>query len=312
MPARTRGLSPEAFGHRDDRYDDRRSGRQDSQSRIDDQDCAIPGVIDPAVVNRLDLSLTIETEIIPRLLMAHRVDVFAARTMAPPSEILVTPADIETFCLCLVHEPLVGSRKAVELLLRAGMPVEQVIAQVMAPAARHLGVMWEEDRCSFVDVTLGVSRLQQLLRIYGAGDPGAVVDESGTGERRRILLSPVPGEQHTFGLSIVEEHFIRAGWEVATELAISTERLAGLLGGEWFDVLGLSASGQVCAEDLALVIAAARKASVNRALHVVVGGVLFVSDPARAVAFGADSGAIDASDALRRMDKAVPRESRSC
>ena len=34
----------------------------------------------------------------------------------------------------------------------------------------------------------------------------------------RILLASIPGEQHTFGLSVVEEYFRRAGWLVEVEI----------------------------------------------------------------------------------------------
>lgn len=41
----------------------------------------------------------------------------------------------------------------------AGCPVERVLAELVGPAARELGVLWEEDACDVTDVTVGVGRL---------------------------------------------------------------------------------------------------------------------------------------------------------
>ncbi len=58
-----------------------------------------------------------------------------------------------------------------------------------------LGYLWEEDHCSIIDVTLGVGRLQQVLRELS---PEFQQYRGLPDMRRRALLLPVPGEQHTF------------------------------------------------------------------------------------------------------------------
>ncbi len=114
----------------------------------------------------------------------------------------------------IVHRPVAAARAHLDALRAGGMSAEAVITEVLSATARHLGVMWEQDRCTFVDVTLGLSRLQQLLRIYG---PAFEAEPALQGSGRRLLLAVVPGEQHTFGLAIVEEFFRRAGWHVQSE-----------------------------------------------------------------------------------------------
>ena len=70
--------------------------------------------------------------------------------------------------------------------------------------------MWENDECGFADVTIGMLRLQNAQRAlrqdFVAGQVVAI-------DAPCALLLPVPGEQHTFGLSLVLDYFLRAGWD---------------------------------------------------------------------------------------------------
>lgn len=297
------GVSPDHVRHRDEQG-----------AGSDQDDCFIPGQLNDAALTRGELRITIETEIIPRLLMAHRVSATYADDLRPRApDIVFTDADVEAFCGTLLNEPLVASRNAVERLLRGGMALDAVIASVMAPSARHLGAMWEQDRCTFVDVTLGVPRLQQLLRIYGTGAfDGAAGDLAYDGVRPRVLLCPAPGEQHTFGLSIIEEHFLRAGWQVSAEVTVTTDALLVRVRDEWFDVLGLSVSGEVVARNLADTISAVRAASLNDNLCIVLGGVQVTRDALRSADVGAYCAALDAPDALQRVQAFMRQENTSC
>jgi len=51
-----------------------------------------------------------------------------------------------------------------------------------------------------------------------------------------------PGEQHTFGVRIVEQFLRKAGWEVSIGLASTPLEIAALVASEWFDVVGLTLS----------------------------------------------------------------------
>jgi methanogenic corrinoid protein MtbC1 len=97
----------------------------------------------------------------------------------------------------------------VRTLLDAGTPLDQLYLELLAPAARQLGALWESDDCSFVEVTVGLGRLQLLLRdlsqLFLAPAPAG--DPVGT-----VLLTAVPGEQHTLGLVMVGEFLLRDGW----------------------------------------------------------------------------------------------------
>lgn len=261
---------------------------------------------------RDDLARTIESEIIPRLMLAHRLSTGARAMPAEtqtPAPIVVTPAEVEQFCEIIVRKPLGMARDYIDGLRGRGMSLETVIGSVLSETARHLGRLWESDRCNFVDVTVGLSRLQQLLRVYGPAFEG---DKAADEPSPRILLSSIPGEQHTFGLSVVEEYFRRAGWLVEMETGVTQPGLIERVGAEWFDVIGLSASGEAAGKTIAALIATLRAASLNRSVQILMGGFLFHDRPELALELGADGGARDANDGLIQIRSLVQSKKIAC
>lgn len=99
----------------------------------------------------------IEGEIIPQLLVAHRMR--PGRVAPSGGGGVITPEDVARFC------PLPLTLQADELLvhveeyLARGVGIDAIFVDLLAPAARRLGVLWEEDLCDFLDVTIGLWRL---------------------------------------------------------------------------------------------------------------------------------------------------------
>jgi methanogenic corrinoid protein MtbC1 len=216
---------------------------------------------------------TLESDIIPRLVRAHRVHEDGSRS-AEPNAPAAWP-DIPVFarqCFASDDGPM---RTVVHGLLTAGCPVPQLYGRLLAPTARALGTLWEEDHCDFTDVTVGVGRLQQLLRELS---PTFTAEIDHRDQGRRILLLPAPGEQHTLGASMVAEFFRRAGWDVVGGVSGSDLDPKRALQEEWFDILGLSAGSHARVDWLRDCVAHARQVSLNRGLGVLVGGPLFVVD----------------------------------
>jgi methylmalonyl-CoA mutase cobalamin-binding subunit len=180
------------------------------------------------------------------------------------------------------------------------MRIETLLLHVMAPAARHLGDMWTADLCDFVDVTLALSRLNQILRRIGTGfrDP---IHESE--QERRALLVPTPGEQHTFGLRIVEEFLLRDGWHVRSNLRADRDEIVDLAAEDDYQVVGFSLSGELLLGELAGVIRDVRRSSQNRTIRVIVGGVIFHEHPHLLGIVDADAIAFDAQHAVSLANK---------
>lgn len=247
-----------------------------------------PFSLAPAAPRRpVRIARLIETEIIPRLMLAHR---------AAPVATSEGRADADDAAAVAGHAigPDADAVHAyVEVLFARGCSIDTVLLDVLAPAARVLGDMWCEDLCTFMDVTIGLGRLQQVLHVVGS-----MVETERTGpEAGRILLGAVPGEQHLFGLSTLGLFFRRAGWDV--RLGQTEADLRDALGEAWFDAIALSLSSDVLFPRLTSLIQGLRRASRNPSVYVMVGGRFFSDNPERWGEAGADAAVLDVHDALR-------------
>lgn len=245
-----------------------------------------------------DLARVIEGEIIPRLMLAHS----PSETGAPPQPAAaVPPRMLETFAQMTLSSEAHTLKSYVEALIQRGLSLDQVYIDLLIPTARRLGDDWNEDVISFTDVTIGLSRLQQVVRALGRSLP----TREPADDAPSAYFMPSPCEQHAFGLVIVEDHFRRAGWRTRLDTAATREEAARTLRQEWFDVFGLSATSDTPTAVIASVIAQVRQASANPEIFVMVGGRLFLEDLSLAAAVGADAASASAGDALLIAGKAI-------
>jgi len=236
----------------------------------------------------------IEGEIIPRLLLAHR----SHETQSPrprPREAALTPRDRSQFLSLVLTDTAASSEQFVDGLVRRGVPHEVLFLDLLTHTARRLGELWEEDRCDFADVAIGLCRLHEVLREHSVVNDAAALPVSM--DVPRILLTTACADKHVFGVVMVAEFFRRSGWRVRSEPGAFPGQLAGILGAEPFDLLGISAACDAFADDVASEIEMLRKASRNTGLRVLVGGRLFLDAPELVARVGADGAACDASTA---------------
>lgn len=265
-----------------------------------DRCLSVPGLSEPnAILNpRIRLSRTIESEIIPRLMLAHLAD---AADQREATVTRVTSADVRDLARLVLVQGGEAVISYVAGVRARGHDLETVFLDLFAPTARFLGDLWKDDLCNFADVTIGMSRLQAALReLSREFEASAAADLHG-----RILLAAVPGEQHRFGVSMLETFFRRAGWEVCGGDARSRADLIELAREDWLDAIGISLSSDVLYPLMRPLIVALRKASRNPSLLVMVGGRYFMEHPDQAGDVGADAAASDAPDALRRAEEGL-------
>ena len=265
-----------------------------------DRCLAVPGFANRATKTSGSPRLvrTIETEIIPRLLLAHLEESCRPQSSGLPG---LQPADIETFARIVIDPHRDATMDHIGHVRAFGHSLPVVFLDLLAPTARRLGDMWVEDLCSFTDVTIGLSRLQQALRELGSAFENEVRPEI----RGRILLAAAPGEQHSFGLSMLETFFRHAGWEVCGGTTYTPSELLRLARDEWLDAIGLSLSSDVFYDPARDLLTSLRTASRNPSTVVIVGGRYFTDNPEHATAIGADTMAYDAPDALRQADASL-------
>jgi methanogenic corrinoid protein MtbC1 len=204
----------------------------------------------------------------------------------------------------LAAHVLANDREACLLLIDGladrGLTLAQICLDVLAPTALRLGQMWDEDRCSFVDVTIGLGILHAMLQ--RAAERFAPQCLPARDPARRVLLASLSGEQHSFGLAVLGELFRQSGWDVTTAAAMTEADLADTCRRDWFAIAGLSVAADERARMLPGVIRMMRAGSVNPAIGIMVGGPALIQHPELAERSGADIAACDANDAVLRAE----------
>ena len=239
------------------------------------------------------LSTLIESEIIPRLVIAHSTNVPAIAITTTHDTI--GPGEVEALAPLALQVEADALLLHIEAILARGVSVDIVMVDLLAPTARRLGEFWENDECDFIDVTMGLWRLQEVIHEIACRAPA---DKPFAVGGHRALFAAMPGDQHSFGTVVIDELFRRDGW--LTERLSGTE-ISDLLrrsAENWFDIIGLTVSCDCHIAELPAIIAAVRNVSRNSRVCVMVGGRIFSASPELAMRVGADGTAADAKLAL--------------
>lgn len=218
-------------------------------------------------LSRAALSELIATVIVPRLCAARAVP-----GVRPPS-LSATLASL------LIAVDASSAFALVQAALDRYVSLGNLATDLLEPAARDLGDLWQSDDCTEIEVTLGLSRLQAIAREFGLG-----VERLTARDAPVVLVAPQPGEAHMLGAVLDAEMLWHAGWNPRVDFPPNSGALDTLVASTWIDALDLSLSTSFQRDHrLAQVqktIASARLASLNPALVVVVSGRVF-SDLAR-------------------------------
>jgi MerR family transcriptional regulator, light-induced transcriptional regulator len=254
----------------------------------------------PDVATRqIDLARIVSNEIIPRLLRLHS----EILPDAPPVDLVIqalapSGADIDSLAHIVIGDDLEAAATYVTMLRDRGLSMETLYIELLEPTARHLGKMWEDDECDFIDVTIGVARLQKLLAIFNE-----TYDLPDLSTRRQVLMALAPGNQHSFGATMIDRLLFASGWQVQTEYSGVTEDIVSAVQENWFAVVGLTAGSDLQLDSLNSVIVEIRRASQNAHVGILVGGPMFTENPALVYAVGADATAPNAPAAVLAAQK---------
>jgi methanogenic corrinoid protein MtbC1 len=248
----------------------------------------------------LRMARLIEGEIIPRLLLAHRSE----RDTTPPAVPVFTANAPRDFAHLTLTLEVYGLLDRIDGHIARGVTIESIYLDLLAPTARVLGDFWDNDVCDFVDVTMGMWRLQQVIHELGNRAPCPSV---ATRADRRVLFTVAPGDQHSFGLVMIEDFFRRAGWRTWSAPDMALPDLCAFVGRQWFELVGVTVSTGEHLAALPPMLREIRRASQNPAVGIMVGGPVFADHPHLAIDAGADATAPDAPRALRVAEQLVDR-----
>ncbi|MEM7530349.1 MAG: B12-binding domain-containing protein, partial [Pseudomonadota bacterium] len=116
---------------------------------------------------------------------------------------------ISELCQALIAEDDRAAFEFIEQRRVEGASLENVYLDDLSEAARALGRLWDDDRISFVEVTLGTSRIYAIMRAMSPRfhTPAKI-------NRRSAVFASVPGETHTLGIDMAADLFRQDGWEI--------------------------------------------------------------------------------------------------
>lgn len=226
--------------------------------------------------------------VVPHLLALHE----AARVPAPPQGEPLTE-EIAKLAQLVLGPDNDDAANYMMMLKDGGISLDDLHTELLEPAARRLGELWNDDRIDFVDVTLGVGRLQRLVHVFERLDKVPDYDE-----KRRVLLAAAPGEQHSLGTTIVQKFLRAGGWHVWTCSSPSVDETADITSHEWFAVVGFSLGSDVHLDQLAKAIRNVKKRSINPQISVMIGGSAVSRDPGIVEFVGADGTAANGPAAV--------------
>lgn len=208
---------------------------------------------------------------------------------------------VEDFADSLFDEGSNRCQDMAERLLDEHGDPQAVVEALLDPAARLIGQNWCSDEWDFVKVTIAASRMQRLFRrMVTQYPPLPLADIS-----RTALLGPAPGEQHTFGLSVVEDALCRSAWQVDCCGCNEDDKLLGLAATNHYVIIGLSLSGERLLPDMASFITRLRSRSQNRSVVLMAGGHLVRQNPSGVKDAGIDLVAADASAAVALAEAVI-------
>ncbi|MFM7395934.1 MAG: B12-binding domain-containing protein [Gammaproteobacteria bacterium] len=243
---------------------------------------------------------TIEGEVIPRLILAHRTVVEGNHCDDLSSPLRPGSTEVFELARIVLRGSMVEALAYLRGLQTLGMSTETIYLELLAPVARHFGARWEAETSDFVEVTVSLKKLQDLAHQLSEANSES---QAPTKVGRRALFVALPKEQHVFGAQLVGEFLRRAGWDVWDAPGANEPDILSLVGREWFAVVGLSISTASQLPSLAALIRKVRRSSINRNVRVMVGGLPFAGHPERVTKVGADATAIDGKDAVERAEQ---------
>lgn len=245
---------------------------------------------------KTSLLSVIESQIIPRLLDAHPSVKALDLEQAQGDLVAASEQDMLDFAQACLATDSQAVFNHLDVLRDKGLGIQTVFLDVITPAARYLGDLWEQDKMDFTLVAQGLLRMHHAMRHLGYETQDG---PQTAGDVRRIMLASAPGSQHILGLAMVSEFFRADHWQVVVEISTSEQALLHTVAHEWFDVIGLSVGLVEQLPNIPALIARLKTASRNPNAFVILGGPALLQTQMDGVALAADAISVNAAEAVK-------------
>ena len=183
---------------------------------------------------------------------------------------LPTQSEIDLLCAALLSGDDRAADQFILAARRDGVDTAAISRGYVAGAARKLGQMWDDDRISFIDVTLACGKLYGIIRGLRHVLAPQIIQGR---ETRPTLFALVPGETHTLGIEIATDHFRRDGWDVDMLMGLDHDAMVAEADLRHYEAIVLVANSDRMLEPLTRLSLALR---ITQPLaHIIVaGGIL--------------------------------------
>jgi hypothetical protein len=236
----------------------------------------------------------ISTQLIPRLLNSQHFSERLENPEVSGANFNALPEFSDFTDACRQGDSL-RVNQIVDDLISQGFTQERIFLDLITPAARHLGTLWDNDLCSFTDVTCGLAVMHHVIyRLGYEFRDGPHVK----GEQTHVMMCCAPGSMHLLGATIVGDLFRREGANVVIEISSTELELVRAVANEWFDVIGISVAIESQLLELKSLVQVLKKNSGNPNVKVLLGGPIFMLVDATAEMFDADIIAKNAPEAV--------------
>lgn len=198
---------------------------------------------------------------------------------------------------------------ALDRALATGIPPEDIADLYIPELARQMGDKWCSDELGFAGVTIGVSRLQVMLRDLGPDWSG---DNAADAMAPAIMLIVAQDVYHTLGAMVLAGQLRRKGLSVRLTLGLRHEEIAARIRRMGFDAVFISASRGETLESLRRIVDVVKTAT-DQHLPIVIGGTILeveTKEDVKALT-GADYATAQPDEAIQLCSLNVVPNSRS-
>jgi methanogenic corrinoid protein MtbC1 len=188
----------------------------------------------------------------------------------------------DAYLQALLERNAPRAREVADVVVAAGVPVEEVYTEIFTPALREVGHKWAVEELNVAQEHYATSVTQALITTMAADAPAV------EGQGRLAVVTSTPDELHLLGVQMVADVLQREGWEVVNlGAATPAADLVELVESECPDLVALSATTAGRLPGVSEVLSAL--SAVDPRPLIVVGGSLFSGEAAElARELGAD------------------------
>lgn len=209
---------------------------------------------------------------------------------------LPTQSEIDLLCAALLSGDDRAADQFILAARRDGVDTAAISRGYVAGAARKLGQMWDDDRISFIDVTLACGKLYGIIRGLRHVLAPQIIQGR---ETRPALFALVPGETHTLGIEIATDHFRRDGWDVDMLMGLDHDAMVSEADLRHYEAIVLVANSDRMLEPLTRLSLALR---ITQPLaHIIVAGGILDHHPDILRLVGAEAVMADLDSAIATL-----------